>query len=105
MAEFWERVGRGGAADIDGLLLELVKLEGGSTASPLGEVTPLSLPPAVELGGFAVFKLDGLEPRRVFLPAGAVGATVGDWTEAVESISVLNVSYQGEVEVGGESDV
>ena len=60
----------------------------GSTASPLGEVIPLSFPELV--------KLLGLDPRRfeLFPFLGLVGAAVAEWTEAVESIFLS-------LEVGG----
>ena len=68
LAEFWGRVGRGGAEEIDGLLLPpaITGLLGCSdtTTSPLGEVIPLSLPPLVV--PVELFKLEGLEPRLLF---------------------------------------
>lgn len=70
LAEFWGRVGRGGAEEIDGLLLPPAKtglLGSATAASPLGDVIPLSLPPPpvipVEL---VKVKLDGLDPRLLF---------------------------------------
>ena len=87
LAEFWGRVGRGGAEDTDGLLLPapatlialIAPVADCSTASPLGEVIPLSFPELV--------KLFGLDPRRLelFPFLGLVGAAA-EWTEAVESI-------------------
>ena len=85
LAVFWGRGGRGaptgGALETEGRRL-LTAAPAFSTASPLGDVIPLSLP----------LKLVGLDPRRVdeeaaFLPAFEGFAAVEVvWTEVAESI-------------------
>ena len=110
LAVFWGRGGRGaptgGALEIEGRLFPLPAVVAElaaavvSTASPLGEVTPLSFPlNAVELDVRRALEgpaaaVEEFKAETEFLP-GLTAVVGAEWTEVVESMGGELESYRG----------